>query len=452
VITPYGRPVQQMTPSSARSTPSGRTGGGQQLSSERGHLWPTAEQELLLRACLLRDQTGLKNYREWASRVDVEALDYGSFRMLPLLYRNLQRLGLETSALDKFKGAYRQTHYQNKLAFHRVGALLDLLARAGIATLVLKGAALIPLYYGEAGVRPMADFDLVVRPEQALATIRLLERSGWERDPGLPLTPGFISTQYSWHFSLPAAAELDLHWYIFDQCCYPDADTESWESSVPVEIEGFPTRALNPTDQLLHTCVHGAEWNPVPPLRWIADAMTILDRAAGQIDWQRLLRQAQQRRLVPAVRDTLAYLQARLGAPVPDAVLSDLRDIPVSLIERVEYRSRTSPPGNFPSLRKICFAYLRYRRRTPVKGYRRLIAFPRYLQARWGASGLWQIPVTGARLVKASVVSRFSSQQRAANASVAPPITTAEKAALAMYPAARVTSPNPTRADRAGRR
>jgi len=395
------------------------------LSSDHGHLWPTPEQELLLRACLLRDEAGLKAYREWASRVDVEALDYGSFRMLPLLYRNLQRLGLETTVLDKFKGAYRQTHYQNKLAFHRVAALLDLLAGAGIPTLVLKGAALIRLYYGEAGVRPMADFDLVVHPEQALAAIHLLERSGWEREPGLPLTPGFISTHYSWHFKLLAAAELDLHWYVFGQCCYPNADAELWESSVPVEIEGIHARALNPADQLLHTCVHGAEWDPVPPMRWIADAMTILDRSAREMDWQRLVRQAKERRLIPAARDTLTYLQTRLGAPVPDAVLSDLRSAPVSFIERVEYRSRTSPPGNFPSLRKICFGYLRYRRRSPANGYGRLLAFPRYLQARWGASNPWEISVTGARLVKTSVLNRFSRRKQAANARGARPILTA---------------------------
>ncbi|MGD0965556.1 MAG: nucleotidyltransferase family protein [Candidatus Acidiferrales bacterium] len=391
------------------------------MSSHQGHLWPTAEQELLLRACLLRDEQGLKAYREWAQRVDVEALDYGSFRMLPLLYRNLQRLGLEATALEKFKGTYRQTHYQNKLAFHRVAALLGLLARAGIDTLVLKGAALIPLYYGEAGVRPMADFDLVVGPEQALDAIQLLERSGWEREPGLPLTPGFISVHYSWHFRLPAAAELDLHWYVFDQCCYPRADAEFWKSAVPLEIEGFAARTLNPTDHLLHTCVHGAEWSPVPPLRWVADAMTIFGRAAGQIDWQRLVRQAKERRLVPAIRDTLTYLQTTLDAPVPNAVLSDLRHAPVGLIERVEYRSRTSPPGNFPSLRKICFGYLRHRARAPVKGSSRLLAFPRYLQARWGASSLWQIPVTGARLVKAAVADSFSRQEHAAKATVTPP-------------------------------
>jgi len=377
------------------------------LSSDQGNLWPTPDQELLLRACLFGNEKGLQAYREWASRIDLEALDYGSFRMLPLLYRNLRRLGLETTASDKLKGAYRQTHYQNKLASHRVAALLNLLTQHGIATLVLKGAALIPLYYGEAGVRPMTDFDLVVHPEQALAAIDLLKRFGWERDPGLPLTPGFISIHYSWHFKLPAAAELDLHWYVFDQCCYPHADRELWEASVPIEIEGVSTRALNPTDQLLHTCVHGSAWDDVPPLRWIADAMTVLNREAGQIDWKRLVNQAKERRLVPAARETLTYLQTRLGAPVPEAVLNDLRSAPVSFVERLEYRSRTSPPGNFPSLRKICFGYLRYCKRMSANGPWSLLAFPRYLQARWGASGLWQLPLTGASLVRASVLARY---------------------------------------------
>lgn len=382
------------------------------MSSGDGHFWPTPEQELLLQACLFRNQAGLEAYRQWARRVNLETLDYGSFRMLPLLYRNLQQLGLETSVLDKFKGAYRQTHYQNKLAFHRVAGLLKQLARADIGTLVLKGAALIPLYYGQAGVRPMTDFDLLVRPEQALATIDLLERSGWVREAGLPLTPGFISVHYSWHFRLPAAAELDLHWHVYDQCCYSNADAELWKFSVPVEIEGFPTLALNPTDQLLHTCVHGAEWNLVPPLRWIADAITILDGATGQIDWQRLVRQAEERRLVPAARDTLTYLQKRLGAPVPEAVLSNLCNAPVSFVERLEYRSRISPPGNFPSLWKICFGYLRYRKHATVNGYRRLLAVPRYLQARWGASNPWQLALIGVCLVKAGILNHFSRRQR----------------------------------------
>jgi Uncharacterised nucleotidyltransferase len=395
------------------------------LSSDHGHLWPGPEQELLLRACLHRGEAGLQAYRQWASRVDVEALDYGSFRMLPMLYRNLQRLGQQMGVQEKFKGAYLQTHYQNKLAFHRVAALLNLLARAGIATLVLKGAALIPLYYGEAGVRPMVDFDLAVLPEQALAAIQLLERSGCQRKPGMPFTPHSISVHNSWPFKLPAAVELDVHWYVFEQCCYPNADAELWEASVPLEIEGLPARALNPSDQLFHTCVHGAEWNPVPPLRWIADAMTILDRTAGQIDWQRLIRQAKQRRLVPAVRDTLAYLQTRMDAPVPDAVLRELRNAPVSFIERVEYRTRTSPPGKFSVLGKICFGYLRYRTHTPADRYWRLLAFPRYLQARWGAASLWQLPVSGSRQLKASVLNRFSRQKRAANASVVPPTSTA---------------------------
>ncbi len=381
------------------------------MPSNLGHFFPTPEQEWLLRACLFDGEEGLRAYREWVARVDIEALDYGSLRMLPLLYRNLQQLGAEIPDLDKFKGSYRQTHYQNRLAFYRLGALLKLFGDAGMGALVLKGAALIPLYYGEAGVRPMADLDVVVGPEQALSAIDLLLRSGWKREPGLPLTLGFVSVHYSWHFHLPAAAELDLHWYVFDQCCYPGADAELWESSVPVDINGVAARALNPTDQLLHTCVHGAEWNPIPPLRWIADAHTILKRSGDEIDWNRLVRHARQRRLVPAARDTLTYLQENFQAPVPGAVLGELRCTRVGFVDMLEYRSRTHAPGNFPSLRKIVFGYLRHQAYRRGTRFWSPAACARYLQDRWGATSLWRLLTTGAALVKASLRKRISKGQ-----------------------------------------
>ncbi len=377
------------------------------VRSGRGHLWPTQQQEWLLRACLLQREEAARAYREWSSQVGIEALDYGSLRMLPLLYRNLQRIGAQTPDVDKFKGAYRQTHYQNQLAFHRIAGLLRRFCDAGIDVLVLKGAALIPLYYRESGVRPMADFDVLVQREQALDAIDLLLRCGWQRDPGLPLTAGFVSVHYSWQFHLPAAAELDLHWYVFDQCCYPGADATLWDASVPLEINGQRVRTLCPADQLLHTCVHGAEWNSIPPLRWVADAVTILNEAAGQIDWNRLVDQARQRRLVAATRDTLAYLRDNLEAPVPSAVLEQLHRVSITLGDRLEYRSRTHAPGNFPSLRKIAFGYRRHCLYKTGPVFWSPLGLLRYLRDRWGAETIAQLPSTGLRLVWASVRERF---------------------------------------------
>jgi len=35
-----------------------------------------------------------------------------------------------------------------------------------------------------------------------------------------------------------------------------------------INIQGVSTLILNPTDQLLHVCVHGAAWDAVPHVRW----------------------------------------------------------------------------------------------------------------------------------------------------------------------------------------
>src|SRR5262249_19250137 len=54
-------------------------------------LWPTSSQVLLLRAALGRGPDALEAWNEWKSRHDLieTELDHGSFRLLPLVYKNL---------------------------------------------------------------------------------------------------------------------------------------------------------------------------------------------------------------------------------------------------------------------------------------------------------------------------------------------------------------------------
>src|SRR5262249_8973678 len=54
-------------------------------------LWPTSSQVLLLRAALGRGPEALEAWSEWKSRHDLieTELDHGSFRLLPLVYKNL---------------------------------------------------------------------------------------------------------------------------------------------------------------------------------------------------------------------------------------------------------------------------------------------------------------------------------------------------------------------------
>src|SRR5207237_7629349 len=102
----------------------------------RPDAWPTREQERLLRAALLRGPLALEAWDEWKAGADMDPLDAGSYRLLPQLYRNLHRQGVDEPVLVLFRGIYRRTWYENQLRFHQLAGLLRSFRDAGIDTMV----------------------------------------------------------------------------------------------------------------------------------------------------------------------------------------------------------------------------------------------------------------------------------------------------------------------------
>src|SRR5262245_53419620 len=117
-----------------------------------GGAWPAREQTLLLDAALLPFDAAWSAWQAWKTAVDFEnGLDRGSYRLLPLVYRNLSRPGLEDPLLGRLKGVYRLTWYKNQFLFRTLAEVLRRLDAAGVPALVLKGASLTTLYYRDLG-------------------------------------------------------------------------------------------------------------------------------------------------------------------------------------------------------------------------------------------------------------------------------------------------------------
>lgn len=359
--------------------------------------WPTRQQGWLLRAALLEGDEAVEAWDVWSSEADVELLDAGSVRLLPLLYRNLKRLGIEPDAMEKFKGTYRLTWYKNQMLLRSFSGLLKRFNDSGIRTLVLKGVPLILLYYKDLGLCPMQEVNLLVPAEQAMEAVGLLSRLGWRLKPDGPLqevSEELLSILHGEAFLDESENQLDLHWHVLAECCYEGADEEWWDGSRTFEVQGVPTRAFNPTDTLFQICVHGTFWNPVPPLRWVADAMVVMRESEGDVDWERLLARAERRRLVEQLRNTLGYLRGLLDAPVPLSVIERLEALPVSGVERWEYGVRGRPPGLSGALLPNWFLFLRSSQLArPTLIRPRLRGFPRFIKTVWGVESLWRLPV-----------------------------------------------------------
>lgn len=361
-------------------------------------------QELLLKAALLPPERALEAWEELMETCNPDRLDPGAQRLLPQLFANLRAAGAEEQVLGGLRPAYRKTWVKNRVLLRVLAHLLGVFRGADIETLVLKGAALIPLVYRDYGCRPMGDLDVLVPRGRAAESIHLLRRLGWRSDLALPET--LIGIRHADVFRDARGCRLDLHWSVLQECCRPGENDDFWHGSVPIEVEGVPTRALCSADQLLHVCVHGARSSAVQPLSWIADAMMIL-RSSTDVAWRRLLDQTHTRRLTVPMHTAFGYLHANLGATVPAQVLESLETARTSRFEHLEFRVKASRRELVGSLPVLWFDYWRV---AEGQGFaRRVLGFPRYLQRTFRVRTLWGLPMVMARLA----TSRIKSARRA---------------------------------------
>jgi hypothetical protein len=301
------------------------------------------------------------------------------------------------------------------------------LTRAAIPVMTIKGFALSLDAYRDLGSRPMADLDLVVPFRHVTQALEVLGQEGWRACPtplggtGTELAthtpwlqhprpagafdPAYLLTRHGHGFRKDGDLEVDLHWFLFQGQCDPDTDDGAWQRARPLGeadrwgLDGSGAALVLPAaaDHLLLLLSHGARWNPVPPIRWVADAVTLVQSAPG-LDWERFLAEARRRRVVLPVREMLAYLQDTFDLSLPATVLARLREIPVEGRERRSHRLAVAPPGAGTALAELRYLGRRHRllRRDPSFG-RSVPGFGRYVCHVLGAPDLRALAGYGRR-------------------------------------------------------
>lgn len=355
---------------------------------------PSPTQLLLLRASLWHEDAAFAAWTEWRRlQPSLDAIDEGSYRLLPLLYRNLTPQLAGDPDAGRLKGVYRHSWAVNQLGLRLGRKAINALAGAGIEALALKGAALIGVAYMDAGARPMGDVDLAVAPEQVGRAVQALSQAGFRASDDDP--ERLLTVRHSLAFCDPDGQEIDLHRGLLWRA---GLDAEFWQGSIAAEVAGARVRVLNPADQLLHVCAHGAAWNPVHPLRWAADAFKVIEVAGEQLDWERLVAMARRGRLTVPLADAVSFLATELEAPVPAKAISDLAAIPVSPRERRAHEALALPPSSRRSAAMLWWFWERYRAQAHLDGKRSTPSgLFRYMQGFWGLKRPSSVPVHATR-------------------------------------------------------
>lgn len=339
---------------------------------------------LLLRAALLEGTAARAAWDELSPDFDLDPLDHGRTRILPLLHQSLLRLGIDDERLPRLRGVRHYAWARNQVRLRTLMPLVRRLRVAGIETLLLKGAALLAAFLPDFSLRPMDDIDLLVRPGDVQRVLPLLATSGYQPVNVKPwsIVPLAMQDGPGYPFVNDSGDELDLHWHALHYDRRPAADAALWAGARTARLFGTPALVPCPADLLLQVCAHAAGWSQTHGLRWVADALVILRGAGPAFDWSRLESEALAHRVAPPLHAALTILRQDLDQPVPDAVLAALRRR-VTRLGRQEMRLRGLAPGDLGRWQRGFLGLCAFQRSRDYLMHRPLLrALPSYLRAR----------------------------------------------------------------------
>ncbi len=168
--------------------------------------------------------------------------------------------------------------------------VLDSLARAGIAPLLLKGTALGQWLYPAPYLRESSDVDLLFASRaDAERAATVLAGRGY----AVPFVPGRFAHELACRSGDRRSPDLDLHWQLSDWPSLdrlPDFPTLQ-AAAIPLHGLGPHARGLSAEHALLHACVHRAS-NLLAGLgdrlKWLYD-LHLLAAALDQAGWARFV-------------------------------------------------------------------------------------------------------------------------------------------------------------------
>ena len=365
--------------------------------------FPSLKQELLLKAALLGEKEAASAWEQYGAYINRETIDHASQRVLPLLYQNLNSLGITMEQKNFLQGVYRNYWYSNKLLFNKIQPILNQLKNADIKVMLLKGAALTygGRYYSSQALRPMSDIDIMVPVNQVSKTIKILSSAAYKPENiKQNILKNSVGDEYLWlrhseDFVDKEGNSLDLHWHLMTECAHSTIDAILWETAEEAEDDSSALYYLpSPTLQLIHICVHGAKVNAMHPLRWIPDAYMIIK--GSDIDWEELSNFAVQYHLVVPLSATLMYLKNTFSVHIPDQVFEKLSQEKISLIERAEFYIRHHGKGYRNSLYKHFAGFLRYlygrKRDSSYCAKEAMVSSVNYIKYIWRMPSIWLLP------------------------------------------------------------
>jgi len=251
-------------------------------------------------------------------------VDYGSLVRLasanevtPLLYTNLAGMdNVPGDVKEKLRNSYLGTVKNNVRNEHEMLGILDMLKNEGVEAIPLKGALASGMIFGNPGLYPAADIDILVRPSGLERAGEILKGAGYSKSEGYDERDLLIS---HYHFLYQRDRHnVEVHWNLVKR--YFDIPPDFWWGGIrKAGHEGRELSMLQTERYIMYTVFrlfdHGFR-----PLKFFVLVSEIVNKYRDEIDWRGFRSFSRQYGMSRLCNFTLRLLNDMLGTKVPENV------------------------------------------------------------------------------------------------------------------------------------
>ncbi|MBW4055524.1 MAG: nucleotidyltransferase family protein [Proteobacteria bacterium] len=248
-----------------------------------------------------------------------------SQKMAPLLYHRLRFLDppskIPGPLLAILRDNYIHNAVRNMSLFNDYCHVFRRLQLDAIPFIVLKGAHMAEVVYGDIALRPIADLDLLVKEHDLSRASSIFLNMGYYQAQ---------ETKESSSLHLPAFKKgnliIEMHKNIFSFNTLSQTKLDGlWQRVQSSEIEGVKVLVLCKEDLLLHLILHICQHNFTGMLRNFCDIREVIYKYKTEINWENFVSRADEWNCINAVFLVLQLSNDILNVAVPGDVLELLK-------------------------------------------------------------------------------------------------------------------------------
>ena len=253
----------------------------------------------------------------------------GRHGMLSLVYLHLKdedEIAIPSWVTERLEDFYYRIIYRNMRIYSLLKLILKGLSDRRIPVILLKGVALAEQVYGNIGLRPMYDIDILIKKEDTERAAKLLAEL--HCSPDLRSEEG--KSYHNRYLNQDSTIGIEVHWDIENT---PNPFTinidEIWKRAQSADIPGIQALILSPEDLILYLCLHTAYHHKfiqyLITLKQLCDISESILYYNHHLNWSKFTALAQRHGLSKPVYCTLYIIENLLKTGIPFGTIGDLK-------------------------------------------------------------------------------------------------------------------------------